>query len=58
MFLNENRTADALNDLFDEQELTIIWAALNAYDVGPEDANPKLYAKLEKIRIALARVFE
>jgi hypothetical protein len=47
-----------LAEIFSEQELAIIWAALVAYDVGPEEANPQAYKELEAIRLYLIEVFE
>lgn len=43
--------------LFTEQEIAIIWDALDKYDVGPKEANPKLYEKLELIRQNLVDFF-
>ena len=47
-----------LEEEFSEEERALIWAALNAYDVGPEEANPKLYRELESRRKHLKEVFE
>jgi len=45
-----------LEEIFSEEEMAMIWAALNTYDVGPKEA--KLYEELEQRRKALEKVFE
>lgn len=50
-----------LEQLFTEQEKSLIWAALQAYDIGhsdPSDVNPQLFLDLETLRQRLVEVFE
>ena len=49
---------EKLTQLFNDEEIAMIWAALNSYDVGPKTANSKLWEELEERRKDLLAVFE
>lgn len=47
-----------LEELFSEDELALIWSALNSYDVGPKESDPRLWEALEERRQELLAAFE